>query len=46
MKIRLEFIWYDFWMGLYWDRIHTLYIGVLPMVIIVLDFGRNEDGHC
>lgn len=41
MKASLQFLYYDFWVGAYWDRAkRTLYICPLPMVVIKLEFGK------
>jgi len=35
IEISLDWLWYDGWMGYYWDRqSRTLYIGLLPTVIL------------
>jgi len=35
MKISFKFLWYDFWVGVYFDRISkALYICPLPMFVI------------
>ena len=39
MKIKPIFAWYDFWVGMFWDRkSKKLYIFPIPMVGIVVDF--------
>lgn len=39
MKIRFFFAWFDFWVGLYWDRtMRTLYVCPFPMVVFALHF--------
>lgn len=38
MRIRLFFAWYDFWVGAYYDRKRTLYIGLLPMCMLKIEF--------
>jgi hypothetical protein len=43
MRIRPIFAWYDFWIGLYWDRkARRLYVFPLPMIGMVLDFGASK----
>ena len=44
MKAEIIFAWYDFWIGLFWDRKkHWLYIFPIPMVGIVLKFANTID---
>lgn len=38
MKIKPIFAWYDFWIGVFYDRKGKLYIFPIPCVGIVLDF--------
>lgn len=35
MTIKVEFLWYDFWVGAFWDRAkRKLYVCPLPCVVI------------
>ena len=39
MTIRLVFAWYDFWIGLFWDRQkRRLYVLPVPCIGFVLEF--------
>lgn len=41
MSIKPIFVWYDLWVGAFWDRHkRRLYIFPLPMLGIVVEFGR------
>ena len=32
---KIEFLWYDLWVGAYWDRLkRKLYLAPLPMLVI------------
>lgn len=43
MRVSAIFAWYDFWVGVYWDRAkRRLYILPLPMVGVVVDFGERK----
>lgn len=42
MTCKPIFAWYDFWVGLFWDRQkRRLYILPMPCVGIVLQFGEK-----
>lgn len=39
VKVNTLFAWYDFWVGLYWDRINLrLYVLPVPMFGLVFHF--------
>jgi len=39
MKVKLLFLWYDLWVGFYWDKKNrTLYVCPLPTVVIRIKF--------
>ena len=39
MKVNFIFAWFDFWVGLYWDRDRAkLYLFLIPMLGIVFSF--------
>lgn len=39
MSVRLIFAWYDFWIGLYWDRSkRRLYFFPIPMIGVYLEW--------
>lgn len=43
MTIKPIFAWYDFWVGLFWDKSKKrLYFLPLPCVGVVLDFGTTD----
>lgn len=42
MKVKPLFAWYDFWVGVFWDRHkRRLYVLPLPCIGLVFDFGRT-----
>lgn len=43
MRVRPIFAWYDFWVGVYWDRAkRTLYVLPLPMVGVRVSLGTRH----
>lgn len=43
MSARLILAWWDFWIGIYWDRRRReLFILPVPMVGIAIGFGRKD----
>lgn len=46
MKIRLAFRWYDFWIGVYYDRHeHVVYVCPLPTILVAVALPR-ECSNC
>lgn len=46
MRIQPFFRWYDLWIGAYWDRHdRTLYVCLLPMLGVRIEFGRRVTGE-
>jgi hypothetical protein len=44
IKFKIIFKWYDFWIGLFWDRHRKmLYIFPIPMLGIRISFNRLEE---
>jgi hypothetical protein len=42
MRVRPIFAWYDFWVGLYYDRVkHRLYVLPLPMIGFIVEFDKR-----
>lgn len=42
-KLYIIFAWYDFWIGLFWDKKKRhLYIFPIPMVGLLIKFGNYE----
>jgi hypothetical protein len=40
MKFNAEWLWYDFWVGVYWSRAtRTLYICPLPTFVLSVSWG-------
>ena len=48
MNVRPYFKWFDFWVGLFYDtRNKRLYVGILPMVGVLIQFNKaeNKEAH-
>lgn len=46
MTIRPIFAWYDFWIGVFWDRQkRRLYVFPVPMLGLVFDFGAKPSTY-
>jgi len=42
-KVKMIFAWYDFWIGLFWDRTKKrLYIFPVPCFGVLIDFGDSD----
>jgi len=42
IKISIKFIWYDFWVGVFWDnQKRILYVCPFPMIVIIFKFRRK-----
>jgi hypothetical protein len=40
-RIDVKWLWFDFWVGLYWDTAkRVLYVGVIPTVVVVIRIGK------
>jgi hypothetical protein len=42
MNIKLFLAWYDFWVGWYFDRKSTLYICLIPCVVIMVSWDARR----
>ena len=45
MKVRPMFAWYDFWIGVFYDRAkRRLYVFLVPMFGVVVEWGETTKG--
>ena len=45
MKFSLKFLWFDFWIGAFYDRVkRVLYVCPLPCVVLKFSFGVCKGG--
>lgn len=43
-SIKVFFVWYDIWVGAFWDKKkRSLYICLVPMVAVCLTWPRADD---
>jgi hypothetical protein len=43
MRTKIQFLWYDGWVGFFWDRRkRRLYIGILPTIILSIQFKKKK----
>lgn len=44
MKVSFIFVWYDFWVGFFWDKTKKkLYFLPIPTIGIVIDFNKKNE---
>lgn len=44
MKVTFKFCWYDFWIGIYYNRtFNVLYICPLPMCLIRIELPEKDN---
>jgi len=42
VKFSIQFLWYDFWVGGFWDRTkRVLYVCPIPCVVLKFDFKKQ-----
>jgi len=47
MRISVHFLWYDFWVGLFWDqKKKILYVCPLPCFVIKMEFEKKVNAIC
>lgn len=45
MTLSVHFKWFDFWVGVFWDRAgRVLYVCPLPMFVLRFEFARRALG--